>query len=381
MTPAVTSPDRLEDAVGKLGVRIDEQQRRLSTGVVVDERIPAAVYDLGNAHDVLARCHALLGDAEAARAAYAEAAVYYLSAVLESKERRSALRPRERHDDPRTCIHAIERAILADRFDLAECIATETVLMGQPFLVEHDNRSYYAAKLFAAVVLDDDDWSRYAREYRTAIGERPDPPDEFRLFVYEGIAEGDGEKFARGLEGMLEHGDRSSGEDDEVPGETVEDWLVALPLLAREKGLDVTVEDPAVPDALLPGAGSGTRVVRRSDPDGDLPEVQEDPVTGDYVFVEHVTFPEEGPLTAEDLPANEDGRILSDDWVKGAIRRLREHDDEDRRELAEQVDEARRSGDLHRRLVAHRGDADRSDYRVDGSVYRLGVDDVEVRTD
>ncbi|PSQ19182.1 hypothetical protein BRD00_02760 [Halobacteriales archaeon QS_8_69_26] len=380
MTPTVTSPERLEDAVGKLDVRIDEQQHRLSAGVVPDERIPSAVYGLANAHDVLARCHALLGDADAAREAYAEAAVYYLSAVGESKKRRSTLRPRERHDDPRTCIHAIERAVLADRFDLAECIATETVLMGQPFLVEHDNRSYYAAKLFAAVVLEDDDWSRYAREYRTAIGDRPDPPDEFRLFVYEGIAEGDIDELARGLEGMLEHSGRFTEEDD-VPGETVEDWVAALCLLAGEKGLDVTVEDPSVPDVLLPEAGSGTRVIRRSDPDEDLPDVEEDPVTGDYVFAEEVAYPADGPLTAEDLPETEDGRVLSDDWVKGVIARYRDHGDEEYAALADQLEEARREGEIHRRLVVRPGEDGRTDFRVDRSVYDLGVDDAEFHTD
>lgn len=377
---AAVAHDRLDDAVERLEVRIDEGQRRLSTRTVPDERVPAAVYDLGKAHDALARTLLLLGEVDRAREAYAEGTVYYLASVRESADRRGMLRPRERHDDPWTCVHAIERGLLGGRGDLVECVARETLSMGQPFLVEHDNRSYYAAKLLAAVVLDEDEWSRHAEEYRHAVGDRPDPSEESRLFVYEGIAEDDTAKVARGLEGMLERRGQFAGKGEDPPGQPVDDWLAALVLLAREKGLDLTVEAPTVPAGLLPDPDSFTRVVKPEAPEEWYPDVHHDAPADEYVLTETVTYPGEGPLTAEDLPEVEGDRVLSDAWVDATVDRLRTADDEDRNELAEDIVAARQSGTLRRRLVVEAGASGRSSVRVDRSVFDLGIDDVEVRT-
>lgn len=381
MTETIASRDRLTDAVEQLELRIDEGQRRLSGGHVVEERVPAAVYSLAKTNDALARTLALLGEGDRAREAYAEAAVYYRSAIHESKRRRDMFRPRERYDDPRTCIRAIERGLLSGQFHLAESAAHETLSMGQQFLIEHDTAPHYAAKLLAAVVLDDDDRrTRYAEEYRNAVGDRMDPVDEHRLFVYEGIAERDAVRTAEGLRGMLEERGQFAGEDDaDVPGRPVDDWLAALCLLAREKGLDVTVEADTVPSVLLPEAGASTSVVTREDHEGWLPDVHRDAGGEGFVLVEEVEYPDRGPLTADDLPEVDGDRVLSKGWVDAAIERLRETGEEDHVERADELEAAHRSRDLRRRLVVRPGGTEREDYRIDGSVYKLGIDEVEVR--
>lgn len=423
--PGTVARDRLAETVERLEVGIGERQRRLATGAVPDERVPAAVADLGAFQDALARALVAVEEYDRAREAYAEAAVYYHSAVRESKARRSTLRPRQRHDDPWTCIHAIERGLLADRPDLAECAARETRSMGQTFLAEHDNRSYYAAKLLASVVLDDGESSRHAGEYRNALAvgragaadharphpggdaddpsepdagdpaawrsdpgryraevaarwDREDVPDDDLLFVYEGIAEGDADRVAHGLAGLLERRRRVAGGDQ--PGGPVDDWAVALCLLARRADLDLAVEGPTVPSGLLPEPDPSTRVVRAEPPAEWYPQAHRDAEAGDLVLTETVEYAGEGPLTAAELPTVEGETVLSDAWVEATVERLRADGDEDRSDLAEAVVEARRSGELRRRLVVEAGDGAPA-YRIDRSVFEVGIDDVEIRSE
>lgn len=371
----------LRAAAERFEDRIAGEQRHLAAGNVVGERLPAFLYGLGTAHDDLARTRALLGDGDGARTAYAAGAVYYLSSVHESRKRRGLLGPRQRRDQPHTGIRAIERALLSRDDDLVACAAREVVGMDEAVLVASDNRSFYAAKALAAVVLDDDRVEQFVEEYRHATRHDRTTGDEAALLVVEGVAERDASKVARGLEKALDRpGPYAAGTDGEADRE-VDDHLAALCLLAGRKGLDLSVEAPAVPAVLVPDPSSATRVVRAGEPPGEgaLPDVHRDPETGAYVVVERIPFPD-GPLTADDLPGTPDGRLLSDEWLDAAIDRLRGVDDPDRRELAGELADAREEGTLRRRLVVHPGERERSGYRVERSVFEAGIDAVELYT-
>jgi hypothetical protein len=112
---------------------------------------------------------------------------------------------------------------------------------------------YFRARFTAALLTDDDEW-RWLRKYRSLVSELPDekrPSFERRTRIFAGIANRNRTTVEAGLADFLDLHRRGFDGGPTEPRDPVNLPATALTLLARNRGLDVSVDAPFVPDRTL----------------------------------------------------------------------------------------------------------------------------------
>ncbi|WP_159076959.1 hypothetical protein [Halococcoides cellulosivorans] len=240
--------------------------------------------------------------------------------------------------------------------------------------------NFYDMKAHAALALDDDRATTYVAELRDAIEVTDDPSlywetiPEFYAAVLDGST-ADVEAALADLHDFFV----SEAPNPDDPSEYVLDDVAASVVLARRHGLDPMIESDRVPEAVL------REEIPADDPTLDI-DIDSLQFTSDVGFFElerddedrpviagRIYHPGGEPVSADDVPEREAGRVLSDGWIEAALDEAewREHYDD---AMVAEAREAYEDGTLQRKLVVVQ---DRTDgHTFDESLAALPVDDV-----
>lgn len=380
----IASEEVIDGAVEELEFLNDHWK----SGSADPEAAPNITHSAAREFARLARVAGYEGSLKQAQDWYGIASEYVFQKILTRRNRRDIRDRIEWKGEPSAFFSAVNYALLSRNEELLIEIATEAIAVDDHYLDEFADdypdspANFYDMKVHAALVLEDDRAARFLEGLETAIQVTDERSRYWNAIpeYYRALLEGSDADAEAALSELFEFfADETPDPDD--PSEYVLDEVCAYIVLARRYGLDVSIDSDRLPDALL----------REDIPDEDghldvdvsdlqftsrvgMFELERDD-DGVPVIAGRIYHPGGGPVSADDVPEREAGRILSDEWVDAALDEAtwRDHYDDD---LAKAACEAHEEGTLKRKLVVVQ---DRTDgHTFDETLTELPVDDVQM---
>ncbi|QIB74195.1 hypothetical protein G3I44_07735 [Halogeometricum borinquense] len=190
------------------------------------------------------------------------------------RDHREELPPNLWEDAPAIYADGMLFALIGRDEDLVHDIAAEAIELDESYLETFGESAgsqlrYYNAKLLAATILDDDRWEDLLSGYIEAVGqivpteirEQKHVASDLRARLYGALYNREGELFASVFEKYLRGYAANTPLDTDDPEELLNDELTALCLLANDRGINVTIDSPFVPDVLVPDPSEAIHVV------------------------------------------------------------------------------------------------------------------------
>lgn len=240
------SDEELQQKIEDTTIKIDLNEDAL---VSEEQDIRVGTYHmLTMEHHAMGVYRLLEGNVDAACEAFATAADYQREYLHDVRAHRGEVDIWREVAEPQLIEHGLWFAILSGDEAVRETIAAEAWAIPDAYVERFGRRWLVArAKALAALVTDE---SRFDEFLDGLEATAHDPFDELLYNAYRGIDDGDAQTVETAVERMLER------HDDQVEEPRHWDEIMALgpaaiAVLAREQGLDVSVDSPYLPKVLL----------------------------------------------------------------------------------------------------------------------------------
>jgi hypothetical protein len=376
--------DHLDDAVDRLrrNERLWQEDKVPIDGITNFTSSAAAEYCY------LSNTAALLDATRQAREWSGEAARFYWKRIQAGRLRRDIRERGVWNSEVPMFSRALSHALLSRDEALLTEIATDAVEMDDSYLDAFADDyadspvKFYNMKVEAALVLKDDRLSEFLESLRIHQERIAEEGGFWQLPVafYQALVNQDTAAAEQALSDLYEYYAEEHS-DPSDPEWYVLNIVLAYIILARRRGLDVSIDSPRLSAAFLRDEIPEDDVELDVDLDDltvcsdvGLFELERDE-DGAPVIVGRIYHPGDEPVSAEDLSARAAGRVLSDEWIEAALEEAswRDHYDE---ELVSDAKSAFEAGSLLRNLVVVQ---DRTDqYIFDESLGELPIDGVEL---
>ncbi|QIB74507.1 immunity 49 family protein [Halogeometricum borinquense] len=254
---------------------IEKMQQRYEEGTGNPSDLPHSLNDTGNRSIEQAQAASLLGKQEEAKDAYASAAEYKRDSVQAMEDNWEEIDQELWEDAPALYTQAMFLALISRDDELITEIASEALELDDFYLdlfaSEYEDSPYrfYHMKVLAATIRDDPQLEGLLDELKAEV-EMMTPVSakqfgetltELRVTIYELLRQGDSEGVVSALEEYLNRHATATPLSTEDPNELIDNELIALCLLAKDRGIDVTVDSPYVPNVLVPDLAKTTYVI------------------------------------------------------------------------------------------------------------------------
>ncbi|MFC7232005.1 hypothetical protein ACFQMM_12455 [Saliphagus sp. GCM10025308] len=283
---------------------------------------------------------------------------------------------------------AVNAAVLSRDEELLANVAAATLAMDESYLDAFTESSlsaparYYNAKVKAAIAIDDKSVRALLANLEESLErfEEKSPYWEVIPVYYRALVDGSEPAAQTSLSELYDYYAAEEPDPDD-PRWFVLHHVCAHIVLARRRGLRVSRKSDRLSEALLREdvPADDTEL----DVDVDLDAFQ---VTSDVGFFElerdgddqsviagRIYHSDGEPVSADDVPEREAGRVLSDEWVVAALEEATWHDSYDDKLVADAT-AAFKDGTVGRKLVVVQ---DRTDeHTFDESLAELPIDDV-----
>lgn len=237
--------------------RFEEREQLFADDRIDDAGVPQYY---GRQHSVcrkLGSDHLVLQEVPIARVWWKRSALHARDSVIESRNRRAAGKDPDWPTEPQLCQNGLHAAVVSRREAIQSTLAATAREMDSSYLLAFDSAllrtKYFRARFTAALLTDDDEW-RWLRKYRSLVAELPEekrPYFERRTKIFAGIANRNTATVEAGLADFLDLHRRAFEGGPEDSRELVNLPATSLALLARDHGLDVSVDAPFVPDCVF----------------------------------------------------------------------------------------------------------------------------------
>ncbi len=319
----------------------------------VDRDNPSVLRSLAMSHDSIAHCLAVLGRTDEARAQFrttAETTLEHIEAAWDHGDE-DAIRAL-----PMKISSGMKRALIAGDDDLATRLGQEALNLGEVdrsrFALASDLRAkevfeILSAQLWGAIYLDEPLASEVFDEYREAVRAENARHLVPMADIFEGLAAGDQAAVREGIRRRVDlHEERFADGYDNLTN-AVATTEAAFVHLAAHKGIDVSVDSPFLPDAMLP-PNSRSEAKSSAAPDPLLAvSYTWDEESGELVLEREMDFEADREFSVDDLPEDDHGMVLTDEWLENVRAAVAETPDA----VDSAVREALESGNVERRLI------------------------------
>ncbi|WP_312910864.1 hypothetical protein [Natronosalvus caseinilyticus] len=370
---------------------VDETKKRIrwwENGEVPTDGTTTYLYAVARQFEYLGKLAALLGAVHQSRTCFGEVAKCYLAHIEACRLRRDMTEQAKWNHEPQMFARAVNAAVLSRDEELLANVAAATLAMDESYLDAFTESSlsaparYYNAKVKAAIAIDDKSVRALLTNLEESLErfEEKSPYWEAIPVYYRALVDGSESAAQTSLSELYDYYAAEEPDPDD-PRWFVLHHVCAHIVLARRRGLRVSRKSGRLPEALLREdmPADDTEL----DVDVDLDAFQ---VTSDVGFFElerdeddrpviagRIYHPGGEPVSADDVPEREAGRVLSDEWVAAALEEATWRDAYDD-ELVADATAAFEDGTVGRKLVVVQ---DRTDeHTFDESLAELPVDDV-----
>lgn len=236
--------EEMETKIEQIKGDIEQHLQRLE-GKPSDESLASNYRALYLDYDNAATYALLIEDAERARYLFSQAAENALKFVRDAREYRKEIERDWWEVEPEELEHALTRALLAGNDELLADAVGETEDLDELYLDEFpDNPTWYHRPRALAAVIDDED----PRPYLEQLGAVADGTfAQALLTIYEGLVDRNEQHVRSGIEQIVQYHERIVGSDPSERLEFINHIATALLVLARTRGLDISVDSEFIP--------------------------------------------------------------------------------------------------------------------------------------
>ncbi|QIB74797.1 immunity 49 family protein [Halogeometricum borinquense] len=271
----IISEEKLSHIENTFRLTVEKHQQKLEEGGHDPSNLPYSLDDAGNCSIEQAQAASLLGKQEEAKDAYASAAEYKRDSVQAMEDHWEEIDQELWEDAPALYTQAMFLALISRDDELITEIASEALELDDFYLdlfaSEYEDSPYrfYHMKVLAATILSDDrlnellDALKAEVEMMTPVSAKQfgETLNEVRVTIYELLRQEDSGGVVSALEEYLNRHATVTPLSTEDPDELIDNELIALCLLANDRGIDVTVDSPYVPDVLVPNPAKTIHVI------------------------------------------------------------------------------------------------------------------------
>lgn len=267
--------DKLSHISNTYRLTVEKHQEKIEQGEHTPSNLPLSLNDAGDCSTEHAQAAALLGETEEARKAYSAAADFKQRSIQAMQDHWDVIDQELWEDAPALYSQAMYFALVSRDNDLLTAIAQEAIELENSYLemfaedYEDSPYRFYHMKVLAALILDHSEVETHLNALKSEVAAiTPEAAKQFgetlkevQFTLYQHLCQDDTEGVVAALDEYMSRHATITPISTDDPDELIDNELIALCLLANDKGIDVTIDSPSVPAVLVPDPATAEYVI------------------------------------------------------------------------------------------------------------------------